>query len=389
MRIFVLGAGATGGYLAQLLLRQGHQVWCGDRDPERARRFLDPALRCEPANARNLWSMVRAGRGCHLLVNAAPATFNETVLRAALRLRAHYLDTAANLGRNPFKAEQLAFARRFEAKRRVAVITAGLAPGLTNLLVARSAARLDAVEEVFIRLYENTESEQPVSTWSAEIAHDEAVARPRVYRGGRFKLARRFSEPEWFNFGRPVGRARVVLAAQDEVATLPHFIPMKVMDVKFGGKDVDRLRRWYRQGRLRPSEPPARKRFPPTLSPRRAARLLRRGVLMNARFAAAVLVRGIRRGERLEHRWDCLVPSLYQLRQKGLLVGPIPYATAHTAAAFVKYWPTDLHGVFPPEALPERVQQAALGETKRRDLRISLKARPWKRAVADEDEEEV
>src|SRR5205807_10294000 len=41
MRIFVLGAGATGSLLAQLLERQGHNVWCGDRDPERARRFLD------------------------------------------------------------------------------------------------------------------------------------------------------------------------------------------------------------------------------------------------------------------------------------------------------------------------------------------------------------
>lgn len=40
MRIFVLGAGATGSLLAQLLARQGHTVVCGDRDAERARRFL-------------------------------------------------------------------------------------------------------------------------------------------------------------------------------------------------------------------------------------------------------------------------------------------------------------------------------------------------------------
>ena len=42
-------------------------------------------------------AIVRAARGCHLLVNAAPAVFNEIVLRAALRLRAHYLDLAAHL----------------------------------------------------------------------------------------------------------------------------------------------------------------------------------------------------------------------------------------------------------------------------------------------------
>jgi len=40
MRIFVLGVGGAGSLLAQLLARQGHTVWCGDRDPERARKFL-------------------------------------------------------------------------------------------------------------------------------------------------------------------------------------------------------------------------------------------------------------------------------------------------------------------------------------------------------------
>ena len=40
MRIFVLGVGGAGSLLAQLLVRQGHTVWCGDRDPDRARKFL-------------------------------------------------------------------------------------------------------------------------------------------------------------------------------------------------------------------------------------------------------------------------------------------------------------------------------------------------------------
>ncbi|MSQ77589.1 MAG: hypothetical protein EXR97_03925 [Nitrospiraceae bacterium] len=40
MRIFILGAGATGSLLAQLLTRQGHQVWRGDKDPARARMKL-------------------------------------------------------------------------------------------------------------------------------------------------------------------------------------------------------------------------------------------------------------------------------------------------------------------------------------------------------------
>ena len=106
---FVLGAGGTGSLLAELLARQGHTVWCGDRDVERARRFLGKKsqIRIEEANARNLWSIVRAGRGANLIVNASPAVFNEIILRAALRLRAHYMDLNAHLTRNPFKPEQI------------------------------------------------------------------------------------------------------------------------------------------------------------------------------------------------------------------------------------------------------------------------------------------
>jgi len=34
-----------------------------------------------------------------------------------------------------------------------------------------------------------------------------------------------------------------VLAAQDEVATLPRVIAMRELDVKIGGNEIDRLRR--------------------------------------------------------------------------------------------------------------------------------------------------
>src|ERR1700676_517450 len=118
MRIFVLGAGATGSLLAKLLERQGHAVWCGDRDPERARRFLGrkSTIAITEVNARNLRGIVRAARGCQLVVNASASVFNQIVMRAALRLRSHYLDLSSHLTRNPFKSEQFAFANRFEDK---------------------------------------------------------------------------------------------------------------------------------------------------------------------------------------------------------------------------------------------------------------------------------
>src|ERR1700686_4191446 len=165
MRIFVLGAGATGSYLAHLLTRQGHEVTCGDRDLDRARRFLGKksTIPVVQVNARNLWGIVRAARGSQLLVNASASVFNEIVLRAALRIRCHYIDLSAHLTRNPFKAEQLRYDKRFRDKNRAAVITCGAAPGLTNLLVARAAEQMDSVDTVHVRLYQSTDSDDPVS----------------------------------------------------------------------------------------------------------------------------------------------------------------------------------------------------------------------------------
>ena len=195
MCIFVLGAGATGSLLAQLLERQGHTVRCGDRDPQRARRFLgnNSQLEVLKVNARNLRGVVRAARRSQLIINATASVFNEIVMRAALRLRAHYLDLSSHLRRHPFKAEQFRYARKFEKKKRSAVINAGAAPGLTNLLVRRAADALDRVEAVHIRLYESTESEDPISQWSPEVSFDEAVSHPRIFHGGKFVFAKRFS----------------------------------------------------------------------------------------------------------------------------------------------------------------------------------------------------
>jgi len=392
MRIFVLGAGATGSLLAQLLERQGHTVWCGDRDPQRARRFLGKksTIPLTEVNARNLRGIVRAARGCQLIVNATASVFNEIVLRAALRLRAHYVDLSSHLARHPFKAEQFRYAKRFEEKNRVALINAGVAPGLTNLLVKRAAEQLDEVHSVHIRLYESSESEDPISQWSPEVSFDEAVSHPRIYRDGKFLLGKRFSEVEKFHFLEPVGTVRVVLAAQDEVATLPQFIPMRELDVKIGGNEIDRLRRWHKQGKLHRSRGMGKSRFPETSSPRKIAKLIRQGILQNARFAAAVLVRGVKRGaKRDQHlliRTDCVFPTLYQIRQQGRYSTPVAYATAHIAALFIKFFPRDLAGVFAPEMLPLETRRAVIARIRAHGVRIAHKTTIPKRNQEDEEE---
>jgi len=392
MRIFILGAGATGSLLAQLLERQGHVVWCGDRDPQRARRFLGKKsiIPVAAVNARNLRGIVRAAGDCELIVNATASVFNEIVLRAALRLRAHYLDLSSHLTRNPFKPEQFRYAEKFNEKHRVALINTGAAPGLTNLLVKRAADLLDEVVSVQIRLYESSESDDPISQWSPEVSFDEAISEPRIYRHKKFRLAKRFSELEKFRFPEPIGETRVVLAAQDEVATLPYAIPMRDLDVKIGGNEFDRLRRWHKQGKLSRSRGIPRQRFPETASPRKIAALIRQGILQNARFAASVLVRGVKQGRKEDQplliRSDAAFPTLYQIRRQGKFTTPVAYATAHVAALFVKNLPLELEGVFAPEMLPVEVRRAILGGVRKHGVRITHRVRVLR---PTEEEEEV
>jgi hypothetical protein len=157
------------------------------------------------------------------------------------------------------------------------------------------------------------------------------------------------------------------------------------MDVKFGGNEIDRLRRWHRQGKLHRSRGLVAARFPHTPTPRQVARLIRRGRLQNARFAAAVIVRGVRKEQPLEIRWDVAFPTLYQIRMRGLGVTPITYATAQVAALFVRCFPRALPGVFPPETLPADVRRAILDGARSRGFRITMKMTPWKPIQQEEE----
>ena len=175
-----------------------------------------------------------------------------------------------------------------------------------------------------------------------------------------------------------------MLATQDEVGTLPHAFALREMDVKIGGNEIDRLRRWHRQGKLQRSRGLVEARFPRTPTPRQVARLVRRGKLQNARFAAAVLASGFRKDQPLELRWDVGFPTLHQIRMRGLGVSPVSYGTANMAALFVKHFPRETGGVFAPEMLPAEIRRDILNDARSRGFRITMKTRRGKQPLDEE-----
>jgi len=134
----------------------------------------------------------------------------------------------------------------------------------------------------------------------------------------------------------------------------------------------------------------ARQRFPQTFSPKRIAKLIRQGILQNARFAAAVLVKGVNHGKTADEclllRSDCMFPTLYQIRQQGRFTTPVAYATAHIAALFIKFFPRELAGVFAPEMLPEETRRAILSGIRNNSIRITHKTTVLRHQSEDEEE---
>jgi hypothetical protein len=145
------------------------------------------------------------------------------------------------------------------------------------------------------------------------------------------------------------------------------------MDAKIGGIDTERLRRWYRQGKLKRSRGLVATRFPATPTPRAMSKLVRRGILRNERFAAAVLVYGRKRTGPCMIRWDALFPSLFELRHRGLTCSPVAWSAAHLTALFVKHMPRELAGVYVPEALPIATRRNILRAARSSGIRLTRK----------------
>ena len=102
-------------------------------------------------------------------------------------------------------------------------------------------------------------------------------------------------------------------------------------------------------------------------------KLVRRGILRNARFAVSVLVYGHKHRRPLLVRWDALFPSLFDLKRRRLFCSPIAWGAAHLTAIFVKHMPRELAGVYVPEALPAATRRNVLHGARSSGIRLTRK----------------
>jgi hypothetical protein len=191
----------------------------------------------------------------------------------------------------------------------------------------QAAAGLDTIEKVQVRLFEETASDSPVSRWSANDSFNQAVSRPRAS-----------TETGDSSSGSVLRRTGTVVGRPGRGCHHSTCAPSA------GERCEDRRDRYGTTAplvstrKLNRSRALVAARFPATPPPRVMSKLVRRGILRNERFAAAVLVYRHKQTGPFIIRRDVLFPSLFELRRRGLNYSPVAWSTAQLAL-FVKHMP--------------------------------------------------
>jgi saccharopine dehydrogenase-like NADP-dependent oxidoreductase len=275
--------------------------------------------------------------------------------------------------RMPCRAEQLDYGKAFKAKGLKGLINAGMAPGLSNLLVRRCADSLDSIERVKIRLLETAGSREICFPWSKECIMDGIRSPPVVYRNGRFLLPDHFSEEEEYRFPKPFGRVRSALICHDESVTLPLFIKMGSFDIMSHDISPDLCRFLAKSGLLSDRRIPGSDISPFELVCRALpdTKVAGNREFRGAQFCLAVEAAGNKAGRKKTMRYFVAFPRQEDIEKIHSGANFISYPTALAMKLFILHFPRiSGAGVFPPECLDKETRSSILQGIQEAGIRI-------------------
>lgn len=389
MKVLVLGCGAQGSVIATHLVKSPHvnELRLADVSIRKAKSLADrlqsDKVTAYKANANNFKRLLKVAKKVDVVVNAASYSWSiiENSMEAALTSGAHYVDLAG--------VEQLMFNSKWEDAGLTAIIGMGEDPGITNLLAAKAADEMDAVDEIRMRDWGSVNSKEMVSSWSPAAAWADFAEEPIIYDHGTFKRVPPFSGEEVYKFPPPIGPQTVTWHAHEEVVSLPQYIKgVKYVDFKLGIPDLTVVRYIINLGLLsdryvsikgRRISP--RKVFtsllPRTLSMDEVEEKIKEGSLIDEQECITVEVKGEKEGQKVEYaayvlmglqEANALMPGATAL---SYLVGtPAAVATEMLLKGEIK-----TKGVVAPEGLNRKERNAILKGITERGIKIREKTR--------------
>jgi saccharopine dehydrogenase-like NADP-dependent oxidoreductase len=186
-----------------------------------ARLFRGRRVSAAFADAGRSKQLAKLFRGHVVVINCTQHDFNIKVMHAALTAKVHYVDLG---GLFHWTRRQLKLNQRFKREGLTAILGAGCAPGITNVMTRAAADRFDRIESVRIRVGARDLSTQPSDfffPYSAQTIVEELTLKPWVFARGRFRDVKPRTGWERVDFSRPIGVQWVVLTRHSEIATIP------------------------------------------------------------------------------------------------------------------------------------------------------------------------
>lgn len=385
MKVLIIGAGAVGSVIANELSKENNisSIICGAYDLKEAKKFVLTNKKVEivKIDASDIKDITRVAEGCNLIINASLPDFNTNIMEAALKVKANYQDLCSHL-KDLKTAEQLKFQERFKKAGLIGLINTGVAPGITNLLARKLYDQFDTVRDIKIRLIEDLRSKELIFSWSPDVILDLLGSSPLSYKNGKFKLVKPFGDPETYPFPESIGKRYMVDLYGDEVATIPLFLKIKNLDFKIGGSEMDFAKSLNDMGifskkkvsvgknKVSPAEVFS-KIMPKIPTPEDLGNMLKDGKVDNAIFVSTVEVIGKKSGKYTKMRSTVIYPTLKNIFKKFKGATYISYPTGIAASAFSKIIPKiEEYGVFPPECLNSKMQNAILDDIQRQGISI-------------------
>ncbi len=262
-KVIVVGVGAQGSTIARRLQEEDvvKELICADYDEKAANQMEKNLSKAKAVrlDAGNVDEVVKAARGCDLIVNGLEPDFNMNIMKAALEVGANYQDMASGpVSDTDFvNAVQrcLDMDGDFKKKGLTALINTGSAPGFANVLTREAVEQLDSCDAILIYVYDGIWSKKFIPFWwSPATAFGDMAAQPIVYENNKHVLKEPFSEEVMMDF-KGLGVRRMVNHEHEEPVTMGLLSDKvlkgaKYVNFKYGGPGLDLAQYFYKMGLL-------------------------------------------------------------------------------------------------------------------------------------------
>lgn len=250
VKVLVIGAGAQGGPCASILAGEESvdKIRLGDINLDTAQKVAakigSPKIQAFKLDAGNLNEAVTAASGVDVILNFTLIKLNLIIMKAALAVKAHYVDTACSgeFLEEWIKLDEPKLHADFVKSGKTALVGCGFAPGVANILTRYACDQMDRVEKIIIRAGRGYSggADEVVSawkpTWSPEILLEDYADPPLMLKDGKFEYVPIFSNPETYTFPEPLGEVLLSSHMHEEPYLIPKFYldkGLKYLDFKY------------------------------------------------------------------------------------------------------------------------------------------------------------